>query len=101
MAAKRAGSVTLGLTLVTFGVMFLLSAFIKSFNYLDVIKFWPVIFISLGIEMLVHAFSKDAEKAKLDVPSCIMTCVLMLFSMCLAGAQYAMTELVPYIQVHA
>lgn len=70
MAAKRVGPVTLGLTLVTFGVMFLLSAFIKSFNYLDVIKFWPVIFISLGIEMLVHAFSKDAEKAKLDVPSC-------------------------------
>lgn len=101
MAAKRVGSVTLGLTLVVFGVMFLLSAFIKSFNYLDVIKFCPVIFISLGIEMLVHAFSKDAEKAKLDVPSCIMTCVLMLFSMCLAGAQYAMTEFVPYIQAHA
>ena len=100
MAAKRVGSVTLGLTLVVFGVMFLLSAF-KSFNYLDVIIFWPVIFISLGIEMLVHAFSKDAEKAKLDVPSCLMTCVLMLFSMCLAGAQYAMTELVPYIQAHA
>lgn len=100
MAAKRVGSVTLGLTLVVFGVMFLLSAF-KSFNYLDVIKFWPVIFISLGIEMLVHAFSKDAEKAKLDVPSCLMTCVLMLFSMCLASAQYAMTELVPYIQAHA
>lgn len=79
MAAKRVGSVTLGLTLVVFGVMFLLSAFIKSLNYLEIIKFWPVIFISLGIEMLVHAFSKNAEKAKLDVPSCIMTCVLMLF----------------------
>jgi steroid 5-alpha reductase family enzyme len=101
MAAKRVGSVTLGLTLVTFGVMFLLSAFIKSFNYLDVIKFWPVIFISLGIEMLVHAFSKDAEKAKLDVPSCLMTCVLMLFSMCLAGAQYAITELIPYLETRA
>lgn len=71
MAAKRVGSVTLGLTLVTFGVLFLLSAFIRSLNYLEIIKFWPVIFISLGIEMLVHAFSKDAEKAKLDVPSCI------------------------------
>lgn len=62
MAAKRVGSVTFGLTLVTFGVMFLLSAFIKSFNYLDVIKFWPVIFISLGIEMLVHAFSKMRKR---------------------------------------
>lgn len=65
MAAKRVGSVTLGLTLVTFGVMFLLSAFIKSFNYLDVIKFWPVIFISLGIEMLVHAFQKMRKRQSL------------------------------------
>ena len=68
MAAKRVGSVTFGLTLVVFGVLFLLSAFIRSLNYLEIIKFWPVIFISLGIEMLVHAFSKDAEKTKLDVP---------------------------------
>ena len=30
MAAKRVGSVTLGLTLVVFGVLFLLSAFIRS-----------------------------------------------------------------------
>lgn len=65
MAAKRVGSVTLGLTLVVFGVMFLLSAFIKSFNYLDVIKFWPVIFISLGIEMLVHAFQKMRKRQSL------------------------------------
>ena len=101
MAAKRVDLGGRGIIINVFGVMFLLSAFIKSFNYLDVIKFWPVIFISLGIEMLVHAFSKDAEKAKLDVPSCIMTCVLMLFSLCLAGAQYAITELVPYIQAHA
>ena len=92
MAAKRVGSVTLGLTLVVFGVMFLLSAFIKSLNYLEIIKFWPVIFISLGIEMLVHAFSKNAEKAKLDVPSCIMTCVLMLFSMCVCLGHQAICE---------
>lgn len=65
MAAKRVGSVTLGLTLVTFGVMFLLSAFIKIFNYLDVIKFWPVIFISLGIEMLVHAFRRMRKRQSL------------------------------------
>ena len=68
MAAKRVGSVTLGLTLVTFGVMFLISAFIKSFNYLDVIKFWPVIFISLGIEMLVGGKSSKCNTIGLQKP---------------------------------
>ena len=101
MAAKRVDLGGRRIIKKTWGMMFLLSAFIKSFNYLDVIKFWPVIFISLGIEMLVHAFSKNAEKAKLDVPSCLMTCVLMLFSMCLAGAQYAITELIPYLETRA
>lgn len=62
MAAKRVGSVTLGLTLVTFGVMFLLSAFIKSFNYLDVIKFWPVIFISLALRCSSTLFQKMRKK---------------------------------------
>ena len=38
MAAKRVGSVTFGLTLVVFGVLFLLSAFIRSLNYLEIIK---------------------------------------------------------------
>ena len=101
MAAKRVGSVTFGLTLVVFGGGFFGGACGKCFNCRDVRGLWRVVFVCRGIEMLVHAFSKDAEKAKLDVPSCIMTCVLMLFSMCLAGAQYAMTELVPYIQAHA
>lgn len=100
MAAKRVGSVTLGLTLVVFGVMFLLSAFIKSFNYLDVIKFWPVIFISLGIEMLVHAFQR-CGKGEARCPLVHHDLRAHALSMCLAGAQYAMTELVPYIQAHA
>ncbi len=68
MAAKRVGSVTFGLTLVVFGVMFLLSAFIKSFNYLDVIKFWPVIFISLGIEMLRTCVFKRCGKGEARCP---------------------------------
>ena len=34
MAAKRVGSVTFGLTLVVFGVLFLLSAFVRSLTYL-------------------------------------------------------------------
>ena len=100
MKTRRVGSVTLGLTLVVFGVLFLLCAFIESLDYQAVIKFWPVIFISLGIEMLVCAFSKKADGAKLDVPACIMTCVLMLFSMCMAGMQYAIEDILPYVQTH-
>lgn len=95
MKPRRVGSVTLGICLVVFGVLFLVSAFVDSFNYLFVIKFWPVVLISLGIEMLVYAFSKNSDSAKLDVPACIMTCVVMLFSMCMAAAEYTIAEILP------
>lgn len=95
MKSKRVGSVTLGICLVVFGVLFLLSAFVDNLDYFSVIKFWPVVLISLGIEMLVYAFSKNSDNAKLDVPACILTCVLMLFSMCMAAAEYAVTQIVP------
>lgn len=95
MKTKRVGSVTLGICLVVFGVMFLLSAFISNLNYLLVIKFWPVVLISLGIEMLVYAFSKNNDNVKLDVPACILTCTLMLFSLCMAAAEYAVSEILP------
>lgn len=95
MKTKRVGSVTLGICLVVFGVLFLISAFVDSFDYLSVIRFWPVVLVSLGVEMLVYAFSKNSDNAKLDVPACIMTCVVMLFSMCMAAAEYAITQILP------
>ena len=96
MRSKRIGSVTLGLTLIVFGVLFFLSIFIKNVDYLYVAKFWPVIFIFLGIEMLISAFSKHPENAKIDVPSCIMTFVLMGFSMVMAALQFAVEAFPQY-----
>ena len=98
MRSRRIGSVTLGLTLIVFGVLFFLSIFIKNLDYMYVIKFWPVIFIFLGIEMLVAAFSKRAERAKVDIPSCIMTLLLIGFSMALAAVQFALDAFPQYLE---
>lgn len=100
MTAKRVGSVTLGLTLVVFGVMFLLSAFIKSFNYLDVINSG---LLSLYLSAL-KCSSTPFQKTRKSEARCSLVhhdLRAHALSMCLAGAQYAMTELVPYIQAHA
>ena len=98
MRSKRIGSVTLGLTLIVFGTLFFLSIFIKNLNYMYVAKFWPVIFIFLGIEMLISVFSKNSENAKLDIPSCLMTFVLMGFSMMMAALQFVVEAFPQYIE---
>lgn len=98
MKSRRIGSVTLGLTLIVFGMLFFLSIFIKNLDYMYVVKFWPVIFIFLGIEMLVAAFSKRTEGAKVDIPSCIMTFLLIGFSMALAAVQFALDAFPQYLE---
>ena len=62
---------------------------------------WDFKFYPRPAELPVELDTDVVHFDKLDVPSCLMTCVLMLFSMCLAGAQYAITELIPYLETRA
>lgn len=53
MRVRRTGSVTLGITLIAIGLVYLVKVFYPAFMVLEVMRFWPVIFIILGIEILV------------------------------------------------
>ena len=46
----RVGTITLGVTMISIGVIYLLQLF---FHILDYMWIWPVIFIMLGVEILV------------------------------------------------
>lgn len=75
----------MGIILVVLGVM-ILAAQINGFSALDLIlKWWPVVLIMLGIEVLVYiALSKQEEpRLKFDGLSIFMIIVVMIFS---AGA---------------
>lgn len=52
----RVGSVTAGLMLVAFGVMLLLHSAFNLVTYELVLSLWPLILISLGVEMLLSNF---------------------------------------------
>ena len=56
MRTRWIGSITLGITLIATGLVYLIEVFYPAFNVMGVLRFWPVILISLGIEVL--AFSK-------------------------------------------
>ncbi len=52
----RVGSITLGSTLVLFGILFLVHLFVPVLTYEIIFHIWPCIFLLLGIEILLcHA----------------------------------------------
>lgn len=58
---RRVGSVTFGTILVLTGVLFLAHLFFPAFNYFLIYRFWPVILILLGIEVLAGSRQKTYE----------------------------------------
>ena len=71
MSERRVGSLTLGVSLVGFGILFLLRIFVDSIDYWAILKFWPVVFILLGVEILVFSLTNKGLKFKLDFFSVI------------------------------
>ena len=97
----RVGSVTFGVVLVVMGVMFLLHVFFPRMDYEMIFHFWPLILISLGVEVLFgsrqKAFEIRKEDGKLieqgrvvyDVAAIILTMVLTLFAMIMGMIDWA------------
>ena len=49
---RRVGSVTFGITLLCYGILFLVHTFIPTLKYRYIFRCWPVVFILLGIMLL-------------------------------------------------
>ena len=80
MKNRRVGTFTLGLSLITFGIIFLITIFKKDFNVIDALQFAPVFLIILGIEILVYAFMAKDEKLRYDGVSIFLSVVIIISS---------------------
>lgn len=89
---RRVGSVTFGLTLILFGILFLVHTMAPSFDYEVIFQFWPAIFILLGVEILVENHKSNALNCKFiyDFPAIIMLILMLLFAMVMAAAEFSM-----------
>lgn len=83
---RRVGSVTFGLTLIVFGVLFLVHTALPSLNYEMIFRCWPVVFVLLGIEILVENRKSNAAEYKFvyDFPAILMLLLLLFFAMIMA-----------------
>ncbi len=92
LRTRRVGSVTFGLTLILFGVLFLVHIVAPSLNYEMIFELWPVVFILLGIEILVENHRSNALNCKFvyDFPAILMLLMLLLFAMVMAAVDISM-----------
>ena len=93
----RVGSVTFGILLVLTGILFLGRLFLPRLNYEAVLHFWPLILISLGVEVLLGCTRKRDENGRVleqnkiiyDVAAIVLTMVLTGFSIIMGILDFA------------
>ncbi len=88
MKTKRVGSITCGLVLILFGILFFVHMFVPGLSYEVIFHLWPLILILLGIEILA-ANAKAADQVfKYDVGAVFMILALAVFAMVMGGMDF-------------
>lgn len=82
MQARRVGTLTFGALLIILGVLYLLATVFNISIEGKILDFWPLILVSLGIEVLVlndRALKNDLP-LRYDFVSFILIIVMLVFS---------------------
>ncbi len=86
MRVRRIGSVTLGLGLLVFGLLFLLHTLWDGISYGLIFRFWPCLLVSLGLEVL-WSLRKQEDGWVYDKGAVVMMVLISFFAMSMATAQ--------------
>lgn len=92
MRQRRVGSFTLGLSLVVFGILFLVHIFEGCLDYLLIFHLWPIILILLGGEILYFNCLAPEGSYRYDVAAVGILLLLVCFAMCMAGMDWILTN---------
>lgn len=82
--SRRVGGLTLGITLVVFGLLFLIRTITHAISYTFILKLWPAILILLGCEVLVSYLWDKEGNYKYDGFSVLILVVMSFFSLSMA-----------------
>jgi len=79
MVKKKVGSITLAVGLITVGVLLFLKNFI-DISLRDIYKYWPVLLIGLGLEMILFMvlYGRNYPEVKLSVDGLCIVFIIVL-----------------------
>lgn len=78
----RVGSVTAGLSMIVFGILFLIHLVFGIMKYTTIFLLWPIVLIGLGIELFLSNFIK--KKIVYDKASIFLLITMAFFAMLMA-----------------
>ena len=101
MKERRVGTFTFGISLILFGVLFLIKTIFKSFNYAFIFHMWPIMLIMLGGEIIYYTLRFNDKHFKYDIGGMFMIVFLPLFFYwgLVAGVEFLMDNYPQYIQL--
>lgn len=84
---KRVGTISMGLVLIFFGIVMLISQINGSSAVELFIKFWPTILIFLGLEVLFFSYKNHTgnTKIKYDIFSIFIVIIILMVNMAIYG----------------
>lgn len=90
----RVGTITCGLVLIMYGVLFLLRMALPMLNYGIIFRLWPVILILLGVEILACSIGGKNEEKKFiyDFPAALIIIMMLFIAMVMAVADFCMAN---------
>lgn len=65
MRTRRVGSVTCGILMIFFGILFMIHMFYPPLSLEVIMRLWPLIFICLGSEMVASNLHREEEKEEI------------------------------------
>lgn len=95
MKVRRVGSVTCGILLILFGVLFGIHLFYPALSYEMIFRLWPCILIALGIEMLLAGRKQQEETIRYDGAAILLTIVLAFFAMGMGVVEFCIEHYPP------
>lgn len=84
MRTHRVGTITLGLILIVFGTLFLVHMVVPTFGYKVIYKLWPIMLITLGMEILLTNKKVEQDKFIYDKGAIFLMILICFFSMTMA-----------------
>ena len=85
---RKVGTLTAGITLVAFGVLFLLRFILPQIDYTLLISCWPAVLILLGLEIIGSYFFNKEEKLQYDGGAIALIILLTFFAMGMASFEF-------------
>ncbi len=99
MRVRRVGSVTCGILMIFFGILFMVHMFYPPLSLGVIMKLWPLILISLGGEMVVSNIRQGEggdEILKYDKGAILLVLLLACFAVGMGVLEYCMEYYAQY-----